>query len=297
VKLLFKFNLIFIAVFGLGMVLTEFLSYEFLRTEARAQVIEQARLMMQTTSSIRRYTAAQIKPLIQERVDPRKTFLPQVVPAYSATEVFGYLHEQYPDYAYKEAALNPTNPRDRAVDWEADVVNVFRNHPEQKEFIGERGTPSGPSLFLARPIRIADPQCLECHSVPPNAPKAMVKQYGPNNGFGWKVNEAIGAQIISVPASLPARIANQGARTLVYYLVGIAAITLLVMDLVLYLTVIRPVARLSGMADEISKGNVDVAELPVRGKDEISVLASSFNRMHRSLARAMQMLKGDNPET
>ena len=31
-----------------------------------------------------------------------------------------------PTTAYKEATLNPTNPRNRAADWEADVVNVFR---------------------------------------------------------------------------------------------------------------------------------------------------------------------------
>jgi HAMP domain-containing protein len=40
---------------------------------------------------------------------------------------------------------------------------------------------------------------------------------------------------------------------------------------------------------------MEVEELPVRGKDEISVLAASFNRMHRSLGRAMEMLSRENP--
>ena len=42
----------------------------------------------------------------------------------------------HPDYTYKEAALNPTNPADRALDWEADFINNFRNtyvaHQEQE---------------------------------------------------------------------------------------------------------------------------------------------------------------------
>jgi len=42
---------------------------------------------------------------------------------------------------------------------------------------------------------------------------------------------------------------------------------------------------------EISKGNLDLGELPARGKDEISTLAASFNRMHRSLATAMKRLE------
>jgi len=292
-KLLIKFNLIFLIVFGLGMISTGLLSYRFLRTEARDQVIEQARLMMQTTTSTRRYTEMQIKPLLETRTELRKNFLPQTVPAYSATEVFNFLHQTYPEYSYKEATLNPTNPRDRAADWEADVVNTFRNHPDRKEFVGERMTPAGLSLFFARPIRITNAACLECHSTPSRAPLSMIHQYGSDNGFGWQKNEAVGAQIVSVPDSLPASISDKGAETLVGYLVCIAILTLIVLDLVLYFSVLRPVARLSARADEISKGNVEVEELPVKGKDEISVLAASFNRMHRSLARAMRMLNQD----
>jgi protein-histidine pros-kinase len=36
-----------------------------------------------------------------------------------------------------------------------------------------------------------------------------------------------------------------------------------------------------------------VEDLPVQGKDEISNLAASFNRMKRSLVRAMKMLDSD----
>jgi HAMP domain-containing protein len=293
-KLLIKFNLIFLIVFGLGMIPTGLLSYRFLRAEARDQVIEQARLMMQTTTSTRRYTQTQIKPLLETRSELRRNFLPQTVPAYAATEIFNNLHQAYPDYSYKEATLNPTNLRDRAVDWETDVVNTFRNHPDRKEFVGERMTPAGLSLFFARPLRIKDPACLECHSTPSRAPASMIRQYGPNNGFGWHVDDAIGAQIVSVPDSLPASISEKGAKTLVGYLVCIAILTLIVLDLVLYVSVLRPVARLSATADEISKGNIDVQELPVKGRDEISSLAESFNRMHRSLARAMRMLNQDD---
>jgi len=70
------------------------------------------------------------------------------VPGYAATENFGYLRAQFPDYSYKEATLNPTNPRDRAVDWEADIVNAFRNQPNLKEYSGERESATGPALFF-----------------------------------------------------------------------------------------------------------------------------------------------------
>ena len=53
--------------------------------------------------------------------------------------------------------LNPTNPRNRAVDWEADIVNQFRNNKDSSEIIGDRDTPTGRSFYVARPIRIAQP--------------------------------------------------------------------------------------------------------------------------------------------
>jgi len=72
---------------------------------------------------------------------------------------------------------------------------------------------------------------------------------------------------------------------------GVALRTLLLLDLLMVIIVIRPATRLSAMAQEISKGNLDVPELPVKGNDEISQLARSFNRMYVSLAKAIRMLE------
>ena len=60
--------------------------------------------------------------------------------------------------------------------------------------------------------------------------------------------------------------------------------------MLLLFAVVRPLRRLSTMADQISMGQLDIPELPAGGKDEISVLAGSFNRMRRSLDRALKML-------
>lgn len=293
-KLLARFNLIFISIFGIGTALAVWFAYGFLRTNAKDEVLNQAHLMMESTLATRSYTANQIQPLLNKVQAHDNEFLPQTVPAYSATQVFNYIHKNNPDYSYKEATLNPTNPEDRASDWEADVVNIFRNDPTKKDYIGTRSTPTGPSLYYARPIAIGNPACLECHSTPANAPVAMVRQYGTNNGFGWKLNEVVGAQIVSVPESLPIKIADQALRSLIIYFVAVAVIVLIVLDAVLIATVIRPVARLSQAADEISKGKLDVEDLPSQGKDEISTLAASFNRMQRSLVRAMRMLESDD---
>jgi HAMP domain-containing protein len=288
-KLLSKFSAIFALVFGGGLIVAALLSYRFLQEDARDQVIQQAQLMMRSMNAARNYTTGQIRPLLETLQVHQRSFLPQTVPAYAATESFGYLRKAYPDYEYKEATLNPTNLRDRAVDWEADIINSFRNHPERTEFSGERQAATGPSLFLARPIR-ADAPCLQCHELPREAPPAMIRHYGPNNGFGWKLGEVVGAQIVSVPMSVPLRMARQGLQSLLLYLVVVFFLSLMVLNLVLYLTIAKPVARLSVMADKISLGELEIPDLPVKGHDEISQLAGSFNRMRRSLVQAMKLL-------
>jgi HAMP domain-containing protein len=288
-KLLAKFNLILGTVLGAGLAIAAAVSHSFLQTDAREEVLRQARIMMGAMSAARDYTTNQIKPLLVTQQEHQRNFLPQTVPAFAATEDFGYLKTSYPDYAYKEATLNPTNLRDRAVDWEADIINAFRNRPASKELVGERDTPTGRSLYLARPLT-ASPPCLECHSTPKAAPASMIRHYGSNNGFGWQPNEIIGAQIVSVPMAVPIKMAALSFQTLVIYLAGVFVISLVLLDLALLFAVVRPLRKLSGMADQISLGQMDVPELPVKGKDEIAVLAGSFNRMRRSLDRAMKML-------
>jgi HAMP domain-containing protein len=289
-KLLAKFNLVLLLVFGSGVGLAAFLSYRFLRDDAREQVVQQARLIMETMLSARDYTTKQVKPLLQNQQEHLRAFLPQTVPAYAATENFRFVQGQFPQYQYKEAALNPTNLRDRAVDWEADVINTFRNHNDQKELIGERDTPTGQSLFLARPISAAKP-CLDCHDHPDGAPPALVRHYGSANGFGWKENEIIGAQIVSVPMAVPIKMADIAFRDLLVYLVAIFLISLILLDVLLLLTIVRPAARLAAIADQVSIGRLDAPELKVTGRDEISALAGSFNRMRLSLEKAMKMLE------
>jgi len=291
VKLLLKFNLIFVLVFGAGLAVSGYVANEFLQRGARAQVVHQVRLMMQTALAARTYTTSQIKPLLETLQAHQISFLPQTVPAFAATESFGYLQGEYPDYSYKEATLNPTNLRDRALDWEADVINTFRNHKDLKEVVSERDTPTGRMMFLARPISAAPP-CLACHDVPRIAPAAMIRHYGKDHGFGWKVNEVVGAQIVTVPMAVSLKLAHEGFQDFMVSVGGVFLITLALLNAVLFLAVIRPIRQLSAAADRISLGQVeDCPELPVNGRDEVSMLAASFNRLRRSLVTALGMIE------
>ncbi|ANQ87069.1 DUF3365 domain-containing protein [Azoarcus olearius] len=288
-KLIVKFNLALSVVILIGLAAAGYVSHELLQRNAREEILQNARIMMQGSLAARGYTISQINPLLQNQLNYE--FLPQSVAAYAATEYFNELRKQYPDYTYKEATLNPTNPRDRAADWEADIVNAFRNNTGQAEVVGERDTPSGRTLFLARPIQIKDPACLRCHSVPDAAPASMIARYGTANGFGWQHNEIVGAQVVSVPMDLPIKRADATFRVFMTLLVALVAFIFVLLNVLLLTLVVRPVKRLARIADRVSLGEMEVEEFPVKGRDEISTLAESFGRMRKSLVHALKMLE------
>ena len=140
-KLIWKFNLVLLGIFLLGFAIAGYVSYRALQANAREEIVQNARLMMEAALASRTYTSTQVKPLLETQL--KYEFLPQTVPAYAATEVFNEMRKRHPDYGYKEATLNPTNPRDRATSWEVDVVGQFRSAADLKETVGTRDTPAG----------------------------------------------------------------------------------------------------------------------------------------------------------
>jgi HAMP domain-containing protein len=288
-RLMWKFNLVLLAVFVVGFVATGFISYSVLQANAREEILDNARVMMESALSSRSYTNNQVKPLLETQL--RYSFLPQSVPAYAATEQFNDLRKKYPDYSYKEATLNPTNPRDRATDWEADVVNQFRNGLAKNELIGERDAAAGRNLFLARPIQITDAGCLSCHNTVAEAPKTMIELYGPANGFGWKLNEIVGAQIVSVPSALPIQRANHTFKVFMLLLILVFVLTFILLNVMLHSIVIQRVKELSKLADDVSLGHLESAEFKSKSKDEIGVLTEALARMNKSLVQAIKMLE------
>ena len=283
-----KFNVVLLAVFVVGLATAGAISWSLLQKSARDEVIRNAGLMMEAAIAVRGYTVSQVKPHLDEKL--AQVFLPQTIPAYAATETFNALRKTHPEYSYKEATLNPTNPRDRAVEWEADVVNSFRNQAELKELMGERDTPTGRSLYIARPIKITNPACLVCHSVPAAAPPTMIKIYGEANGFGWQLNEIVGAQVVQVPMTYPIENAKKAFTTFMASLFGVFLAVFVVLNVMLDAIIVRPIAQMSAAADKISVGDFDVPEFKESGKDEVGRLAASFNRMRRSLEQALKLI-------
>jgi protein-histidine pros-kinase len=282
-----KFNLLMLVVAIVGAGLFALAANPLLNAIAKDEMLQSSRIMMESAAGARKYTSEQIAPVLKPLI--ARQFYPQSVSAYAAKRNFDVIHAKFPDFSYREAALNPTNPQDRAVDWEADIINEFRAHPGKEEISVVRDTPTGPMLELARPL-VNKPACLECHSTPAAAPPSMIALYGSQNGFGWKPGEIIGAQVVSVPMSDSTLRAEHIRRLFVIPFAVFLVLLFVSVNLLLNLVVIRPIERMAKTAEAISMGEINTPEYQYRGSDQIGRLAASFNRMHRSLVEAFRML-------
>jgi protein-histidine pros-kinase len=291
-SLLLRINLWLCAVFAIFLATALVIGRWALQDDARTDAVGDARLMMDSAQAARDYTSDEVAPLIAARHADRAEapFHPQTIPAYAATQMFDALRRQRPEFAYREAMLNPTNPRDRALAWEADIIERFRREADLRELVNVRMSEFGPSLYLARPIRISDPSCLGCHDTASVAPASVVRQYGAANGYGWKLNEVLGAQIVSVPMNSALASANHALAIIAGMLTALFLLLFVVTNVIVRALVLQPIARLASAADSISTGQPVAFDLKVRGKDEIASLCRAFDRMKTSIEKSLVLL-------
>jgi protein-histidine pros-kinase len=283
-----KFNLILAACFLVGLGLSSYPFYQLSRGEAIELLQSQIEMLRAQALAVRRYTSQEVQPLLGDQSEVQ--FLPQTMPSFSAQTVFRNFQEDYPQFSYKEASLNPTNLSDLAKDWEVDIIATLEKNPQMNRDVRIRDTNSGSFYTVTYPLRLNDESCLSCHGSPDKAPTSMVALYGKKHGFGWKLKDLVAAQIISVPMS--------GAQEKIWHrfwqFIGITSVIFLVwigiLDILLNFLVIWPVRKMAQTAEHVSMGDSSVAEYEYVGADEIGSLSRSFNRMRRSLDSAMKML-------
>jgi HAMP domain-containing protein len=283
-----KINLALLAACAAGLAIGGIALYRLSVDSARDAVLQNARIMMSAADAIRRYTADDLVPLLPTERNGK--FVAETVPDFAATTTFHNIQAAFPGYSYREPALNPTAPADHAADWEAEIIGTFRAHADVKDLLVERDTPLGPTLNLARPITVNEAACFRCHSFPAAAPAALIATYGAANGFGWKFNETIGAQLISVPMATALKAARNAFFTFLIILIAAIALVFAIVNVLLHYLVIAPVKRVSAMADAVSLGEENVEVYVKPGSDEISSLSASFNRMRESIKHAVAMI-------
>ena len=285
-KLQTRLELVILIIFICGWLTAGVTTYALEQQNARKEVVRKAEVLLNTAVAARGYTSNEIAPLLNEL--KKSEFIPQTVPSYAAQQLFNRLDKEYQDYDYVERALNPTSPKDLAEGWQVELIQEFIQNPQLPEVVGERTTRAGSNfLYVAQPIQIKQQSCLKCHSTPDVAPPELIKTYGSSNGFGWKLNQIIGTQLISVPMSIPQKRANETVISFMLLLASILLIAYTAVSLIVRNWVISPLDSIARIVEEVSLKKAGISKLPEERTDEIGKLSKSINRLLISLEKAL----------
>ncbi len=284
-----KFTLLLLFIFLAGTILSGIGLSMVLNYNAQMQFTSEAMALLTTMNAIRQYTDEQVSP----KLDPQSTqeFLPQSIPTYARREVFEIVRKDpnLSDFFYKDATLNPTNLRDKADEFEEKIVEKFKLNSNLQELKGFRQVGNKQLFYIARPLVVSAQSCLDCHSQPEKAPKSQIERYGTVNGFGWKLNEIIGTQIIFVPSTTVYQRIRQSQVIVIAIVIGVFMVAIGLVNIWLKRYVIQPLRRMAYVAEAVSKGDMN-GEFDQQSQDEVGMLAQAFTRMKVSLQLAMQRL-------
>jgi protein-histidine pros-kinase len=262
--------------------------YYLLHARAVQQTAVEAGRLLTTATAIRTFTDTQVGPTLRNLSSDK--FHPESVPAFAAQSIYQKVQETYPGYTYREPALNPTNPHNRPTPVEVDLINRFRNDPSLKELQGFRDDGKGTVFYLARPITITQERCLACHDTPERAPPALIAKYGPVNGFGWRMNETIGIQSLTVPAAQEFKNTGEIVMLLAAGLLLIFGLTYFALTVPLDFLLVRPLRALAQAAESASTSTDSRIALPESGAQEIRSIAAAIQRLRTSLGKSLARL-------
>jgi len=290
-KLETRFNLIITICLLIGLSISGIVFYNLTIKQAEEALIHDASLMLEYGQAVRNYTIEEIGPALEHHA--ADAFFPQTVPSYAAHTTIKKLRNQFPEYTYREVALNPTNPADRGNGWEVTLIQTFRDNPNQEQLSGKHQGLTSLHYFLAKPIKITDSACLRCHSSPEIAPENMLKIYGGSNGFGWNMNETIGARIVTVPAEVAFRMVNNSLAFMLTALASIFLLTQAVFHFTFRRYVTRPLERLTESTERASLNKATSDDDNEKFIGQISLLQTAIRRLRRSLNKALLIIEKD----
>ncbi len=290
-KISAKFNVLLILVFLVGSSLSGLALERVLTQNAEAAIVDESTGLMEMVDAARRYSLEHVTPLLKPKLETELRFLPEVIPSFAAKSMFEQFRkiDTYKNYAYKDAMLDPTNLKDKADDFETQLVQNFRNQPDLKQASGFLPGFENRLFYISRPLVITNQACLQCHSTPDRAPKSQIRDYGSENGFNWKLNEPLGAKVIYVPAEQVFATGKRIFSIVMGIVLGVFALVLIIINVLLKTTVIRRIKNIARTAQKVSLGDME-ANFKENSNDEIGVLAQAFDRMKTSFGLAMKFL-------
>jgi signal transduction histidine kinase/CheY-like chemotaxis protein len=278
-----KFILV-VAAASIGLVFgILFVNHGLQRDRMRAVLDDQAALALQYDLAIRKYVGETLSPSVHALLPP-DAFLPEAMSSsYIAREITAGVRQQFPGIVLRFPSAHPRNPINQAGPDEQRLIEDFAAHPRRGIWQGTLSL-GGRSYVAHVAAQYIETPCLQCHGDPRDAPAALVGRYGPTAGFGARVGDLAGLDLIAIPfdAGVPA-LAGQEARIIPLAIALVAVFALIKLIAFRRLVTRRLRVIIDHLGGQVGPEQLTLDLGAIGGHDEITHLAVNFNRLAERL--------------
>lgn len=280
-----QFNIVLISLYLLSLLIMLPLIYYTTSKEVYTAANKELSLLVDMVQSVRTYIRKDVRPELFKR---NVLHAPAVSSTVATRHVAAHFRKLQPQYYIKTASDNPLNLDNRPQPLEQEILEYFRKNSEQKVITREGDIKGQRYLVSSRPS-ISKDNCKLCHDSPETAPEAIVKVYGKDSGYGYKVGEVVGVSIVGVPLSNVTVVAVKRGLLLIGLLTFLFTLVVVIINGLVKKKILNPLEELSVASQAISRGALD-RSIKQHSNDEIGKLAHSIELMRRSLKEVMERL-------
>lgn len=282
--------------FSLGMIVillivtgaSSYWLYSELEKSLIENVHEKSQIILTELEATRRYVAETLRPRIYSLLSADEFVLEAMSTTYVSTQIMERFRNSFPDFSYKRAAVDARNPQNEADVFEREIMDRFRNNEEEKDWKGIV-TRRQQRLFVRMiPLRVEE-SCLRCHGEKNDAPAKLLALYEGDRGFGRKLGDIAGMDVVFFPVEKAmSQIRHQAITVLgsgaVAALAGFFFVSLLFRRLV-----VNRMADLKAFFSEFTARGSDLSQrLKVTQRDEIGEVGAAVNTMADRLNLLME---------
>ncbi|WP_413174724.1 DUF3365 domain-containing protein [Anabaena azotica] len=237
-------------------------------------------LVLNFGQASRNYVIKKLAPAVEKHT--KEMIFEAKSNAFATRSIFELFNEQMPEYIYKQPALNPMNPVDKADAFEAEIIDDFQVNQNKQEKNGYRTNKNAEFFYVAQPIKM-ETSCLQCHGRPEDAPQSIRDNYGTSNGFNWPVGDIVSALMIYVPTK-DLR-ANQASmiNTVLYTFIGLSIVLISLIYILFDKLVGKRIYQVSQAMNQTGLTPGVTIKIDDQGSDELARMAKIFNIMADSL--------------
>jgi len=274
-----KFSVGIIIILGLFTAVLSYGLYKQLEGSLIRNVYEKSEIILAELEATRNYVADILRPRISSLIPDDEFVLEAMSTSYVSRQIMERFQKTFPEFRYKRAAINSRGPLNEADAFEREVLSRFQRDPRLKDWQGL--VTRNKERFFVRMVPIhMDAGCLRCHGEPDNAPAKLIGLYGPDRGFGRKLEDIAGMDVLSFPVE--SAMGKITRRTLAIVGPAIAAMMAALLLVIVFFRklVVNRIALLKGFFSEFVSDGSDLSRrLNIVQQDEIGGVCRAFNKM------------------